>query len=144
MAKTIQQFRHEARDVLAEAREALRLQTEATGQVYHLLNGTIETLLAGRTGFSQAEQVQMLADAKQTALANAEAVAEAVSAAKAEVLAAMDAWPDFAAVLTEVSNLLGQAQEVAASRDFEAHQSEKHSQEFAEHFDSQFAEDEEG
>lgn len=124
--RTVQQFRHAARRVLTQARETLAVRTDATGDVYRLLNGSIESIIAGRPGYSQEEQVERLDAARQQVEQNREALAEAVERAKAEVIAQVEAW-DFDTALTEALNTLTEAREFAATRDFDAHQEAKRS-----------------
>lgn len=122
--RTVQNYRHAARRTLTQARESLAVRTDATGEVYRLLNGTIESIIKGQPGFSQEEQVRRLGEAAETAAANREALAEAVERAKAEVLAQVEAW-DFDAALAEAISTLEEAKEFAATRDFDAWQEQK-------------------
>lgn len=123
--RTVQNYRHEARRVLTQARERLALRTESTQVIYHLLNGSIETVLAGRQGLSQEEQVAALDAAKEQVAANRAEIGVAVEAAKAEIIAQIEAW-DFTEALTAVEDVLMEAREFAATRDFEAHQTAKY------------------
>lgn len=123
--RTVQKYRHAARAVLTQARETLAVRTDATREVYRLLNGTIEEVIRGVTGLSQDEQVARLNEAKAKAEENRAKIAEAVAAAKAEVLAQVEAW-DFDSALAETIATLEEAAEFAASRDFASHQEAKH------------------
>lgn len=123
--RTVQTYRHEARRVLTQAREALALRTPATQEVYELLNGPIENILRGQTGVSQEQQVARLAEARDLAEQNREQIAEAVARAQEEVIAAVEAW-DFEAALAEAASILAEARDFAAERDFKAHQTEKY------------------
>lgn len=131
--RTVQEYRHEARRVLTQAREALALRTDATAEVYRLLNGSIESILAGRQGLSQEEQVAHLDEAKTTVEANREQIAAAVEAAREQVIAQVKAW-DFDGALAGALGVLSEAREFAATRDFEAHQERKRSRSYGESY----------
>lgn len=122
--RTVQQYRHAARRVLTQARETLAVRTEATAEVYRLLNGSIEEILRGREGLSQAEQVEYLDNARATVEANRAELTEAIEQAKAEAIAMVQSW-DFDAALAEALSILSDAREYAATRDFDAHQQVK-------------------
>ena len=122
--RTVQQYRHEARRVLAQARETLALRSPATAEIYRLLNGPIDEMLAGREGLTQAEQVERLEQARATVEANRAELAEVVEQARQEILAAVEQW-DFEAAMTEVMSVLAAARDHAATRDFDAHQQVK-------------------
>lgn len=122
--RTVQNYRHAARRVLTQARESLALRTDATHEVYRLLNGSIEKILAGRPGLTQEQQVEFLENAKAKVAENREALAEAVERAKQEVIAQVEAW-DFDTALVEALSTLDEAREFAATRDFDAWQAQK-------------------
>lgn len=125
-AQTVQKYRHSARRVLTEARSGLALRTEGTGEVYRLLNGTIESVIQGRQGLSQEQQVANLEQALTTARENREVLADKVEAARAEILEQIEGWgEDFTTKMDEAIATLEEAREFAASRDFDAHQQRK-------------------
>jgi CRISPR/Cas system type I-B associated protein Csh2 (Cas7 group RAMP superfamily) len=138
--RTVQNYRHEARRVLTQARERLALRTESTQVIYGLLNGSIEHTLAGRQGLTQEQQVSALDEAISTVESNLEEVTAAVEQAKAEIVAQIEAW-DFEGALVETLSVLHAARDLAASRDFEAHQTAKYGSRYSEPDDS-FEEDE--
>lgn len=84
---TVQQFRHKAVGILKEARKPLGRHPEydtARHEAYSLLNGTIETILMGRTGLSQEEQVSFLINARNKAEENLNALKPVIEAVKEE------------------------------------------------------------
>lgn len=124
--RTVQQYRHAARRSLTEARERLALRTDETKTVYNLLNGTIEGVIRGVVGLSQEEQVERLSEAKARAEENLQSLPEAVEAAKAAIIAQVDAWGDsITEKAQEAIATLDEAANFAAERDFTAHQQRK-------------------
>lgn len=132
--RTVQAYRHDARDVLTAARESLSVRdvtrNEHTKRVYDLLNGSISSILQGKVGLSQEAQVEHLDRALTTTTENREQVAEAVAAAKAEILAkvteALEGWDE--KIIGEADKaiaILTEAKEFAATRDFDQWQKDK-------------------
>ena len=123
---TVQAYRHAARRDLTNAREQLALRTEATHEVYLLLNGQIEEVIRGVVGLSQEEQVSRLQDAHAKVQAGLEALPEKVAEARESIIDQMDGWEDsITAKANEALATLAEAVTFAAERDFEAHQSRK-------------------
>lgn len=124
--RTVQQYRHDARRQLKAGREALALRTDETREVYNLLNGAIESVIAGRPGFSQEEQVERLDLALTTLQENLSSLPEKVAQAREAVLAQIDGWESS---ITEQANAavstLAEARDFARDRDFDAWQEQK-------------------
>ena len=124
--RTVQDYRHDARRSLKQAQEALALRTDGTREVYQMVNGMIETVLVGRPGYSQEEQVERLTKAHDTLTENMLALPEAIESAKASVLAQIEAWEtDILAKAQAAVDTLAEAKTFAAERDFEAWQEAK-------------------
>lgn len=124
--RTVQSYRHAARASLTEARESLSLRTPETKEVYHLLNGHISSVLAGRVGFTKDEQVAHLAEAQEKVEAGMASLTEKIAAAKASILEQVEGWEqNIRAKAQEAADTLAEAKEYAATRDFDAHQASK-------------------
>ena len=124
--ETVREYRHKAKSALVDARASLSLRSDATKEVYTLLNGTIETIIKGVPGLSQDQQVERLYDARQQVLENREQVVALAEAARDAVIEQVQAWPEqFAAALDSAGEVLAEAEEFAETRDFKAHMSKK-------------------
>jgi hypothetical protein len=123
---TVQGYRHEAKRGLSKARETLSFRTEETKEVYSMINGTISSILAGRQGFTQEQQVEHLDNALAKVKEAQENLPEKIAAARESVIAALDNMET--RILSEVATaaeVLTEAREFAATRDFAAHQERK-------------------
>jgi len=84
----VRSYRHKAVGILKAARKPFERAPYGSKrrEAYYLLNGTIETILAGRPGLSQEEQVEHLNNAREKAEGNFEVlsglVEEAIEEAK--------------------------------------------------------------
>lgn len=122
----VRAYRHAATGALSQGREALSLRTDATHEVYSLINGAISEILRGRQGFGVEEQVAHLDDALAKVTEAKEALPEKIAAAKASIVAALDEWDaKIMGETQEAFKVLREAKEFAATRDFEAHQARK-------------------
>lgn len=124
----VRAYRHAATGALSRGREALALRTDKTGEIYHMINGTISEILRGRSGFGVEEQVAHLDDALAKVAEAKETLPAKIAEAKASILEAVEAWEE--TIMAEVQaahSVLREGKEYAATRDFEAHQARKHS-----------------
>lgn len=124
--RTVQKYRHEARRQLKQGQERLSLRTDATHEVYQIMNGAISHTLRGIKGLSQEEQVERLAEARDQLQGNLEGLSEKLAAARQSVMEQLDSWEtDIQAKADEAVATLEEARVFAAERDFEAHQNRK-------------------
>lgn len=124
--KTVQTYRHEARDSLKAAQRTLQLRSDATKAAHDAINGTISAVLRGRQGLSQEQQVEHLEEALSKVNEALTNLPEQIEAIKASWSEQIESFGEDLITQVKVARVtLHEAREYAASRDFEAHQASK-------------------
>lgn len=124
--RTVQQYRHEARRNLNDARSRLKFRTDATAEIYSRLNGAISEVLRGRTGLTQEQQVEHLNEARNRVQESLIALPDLIAQAKAELTEQIEA--SLAQIESDAKRAVETLSEAAAfaeQRDFDAHQQRK-------------------